>query len=184
MKITSVALALATTLSLPSAATANDPPAPAAAAAPQAVTADQALKSLASGNERFVASTSEHPRTDQDRRRLTYSGGQHPIATVLSCSDSRAPVEIVFDQGIGDLFVVRVAGNVSDVDEIATIEYGVGHLHTPLIVVLGHTKCGAVTAVVDGAELHGNLALLVDNIIPAAEQAKHEHPELKGAELI
>jgi carbonic anhydrase len=158
------------------------PVAPAAEAAD--VTPDQALKQLAEGNIRFMGSMAEHPRTDLDRRCLTYTGGQHPVASVLSCSDSRAPVEILFDQGIGDLFSIRVAGNVADVDEIATIEYGVGHLHTPLIVVLGHTKCGAVTAVVDGAELHGNLAELTANIKPAAEAARKAHPDMHGAALV
>jgi len=163
---------------------AEDPHAAPVVESSPAVTPDQALQQLTEGNLRFQSSMSEHPHTDQDRRCLTFTSGQHPVAAVLSCSDSRAPVEILFDQGIGDLFAIRVAGNVADVDEIATIEYGVGHLHTPLIVVLGHTKCGAVTAVVDGASLHGNLAQLTDNIKPAAAAAREAHPNLHGAALV
>jgi len=183
MKITNIAMVVAALLA--GQALANDPhaPDPAADSVP-AVTPDQALQQLTEGNLRFQSSMSEHPHLDQDRRCLTFTGGQHPVAAVLSCSDSRAPVELLFDQGVGDLFTIRVAGNVADVDEIATIEYGVGHLHTPLIVVLGHTKCGAVTAVVDGAQLHGNLELLTDNIKPAAAAAKQAHPNLNGPALV
>ncbi len=87
----------------------------------------------------------------------TAGRGQAPFATILGCSDSRVPCELVFDQGVGDLFVVRVAGNVCAVDEAASIEYGIGHLGTPLLVVLGHEKCGAVTAVATEAELAGSI---------------------------
>jgi carbonic anhydrase len=149
-----------------------------------APTPQDALKMLMDGNKRFAAGESAHPNAGQDRRCLTTSGGQHPFATILSCADSRVPPEMLFDAGIGDLFVIRVAGNVSDTDEIATIEYGAGHLNTPLIVVMGHTKCGAVTAVVQNAPLHGNLAKLVDNIQPAAVSVKHNHPELAGNSLV
>lgn len=155
-----------------------------AAPAKQSPSPQDALKMLTEGNKRFTAGESSHPNANQDRRCLTSSGGQHPYATILSCADSRVPPEMVFDAGIGDLFIIRVAGNVSDTDEIATIEYGAGHLNTPLIVVMGHTKCGAVTAVVENAPLHGNLAKLVDNIQPAAASVKHDHPELTGNSLI
>jgi carbonic anhydrase len=110
--------------------------------------------------------------------------GQNPSVTILACSDSRLPVERIFDQGIGDLFVVRVAGNVADGDEIGSIEYGMGHLHTPLLVVLGHTKCGAVTAVASGAAVHGSIPGLVDNIIPAVDAARRKNPTLSGPDLI
>ncbi len=145
---------------------------------------DEAVAKLVEGNKRFVAGESTFPRSGQDRRCETTAGGQHPYATILSCADSRVPPEYVFDSGIGDLFVIRVAGNVSDTDEIATIEYGVSHLNTPLIVVMGHAKCGAVTAVVEGAPLHGNLAALLDNIQPAANEAKKANPNLSGAPLV
>lgn len=143
-----------------------------AAATAPAVTPDQALQNLKDGNARYLAGASQNPRRDAKRRAETVSGGQHPFAIILSCADSREPVEILFDQGIGDLFVVRVAGNVADVDELGTMEYGADHLGAPLIVVLGHTKCGAVTAVVKGEHVHGNIPQLVDNIIPAAKKVK------------
>ena len=109
------------------------------------------------GNLRFAADTPRHPNAGSARRAATAAEGQEPFVTVLSCSDSRAPVELIFDRGVGEVFTVRVAGNVADTDEIATIEYGVGHLHTPLLVVLGHTRCGAVTAVGKCAELQVSL---------------------------
>ncbi|CAN5658640.1 hypothetical protein BH09PLA1_BH09PLA1_21070 [soil metagenome] len=162
-----------------------DQRAPSQATAPSdTVTPDAALSRLIAGNQRFVSETPEHARAKQARRCDTVANGQHPFATVLACADSRVPVELLFDQGIGDLFVIRVAGNVSDTDEIGTIEYGVGHLHSPLVVVMGHTKCGAVTAVVDGAKLPKNIASLVDNIIPAAEKTKAEHADLRGEPLV
>lgn len=151
------------------------------AAAPSA---DQALALLREGNVRFVEDTPEAPNTTPARIRETAEKGQHPFATILTCADSRLPVERVFDRGVGDVFVVRVAGNVSDTDEIGTIEYGVGHLHTPLVVVMGHTGCGAVTAVVQGAELHGSIAPLVDNIRPAVEFVRRNRPELNEKELV
>ena len=145
---------------------------------------DEALRTLRDGNDRFTAGTLEHPRQDIARAAATARDGQFPIATVLSCSDSRVPVEILFDGGIGDLFVVRVAGNVADVDEIGSIEYGVGHLGTPLLIVLGHSKCGAVTAVVTDAEVHGLIPPLVANIRPAAETARQAFPDLAAADLV
>lgn len=148
------------------------------------VTPDEALQKMKDGNARYMAGKSEHANQDEARRALTSTKGQHPFATVLSCSDSRVPVEILFDQGIGDVFVIRVAGNVCHVDEIGSAEYGVGHLATPLMVVLGHTKCGAVTAVATGAELHGSIPPLVENIRPAVEKVKKAHPELEGEALV
>lgn len=149
-----------------------------------APTPAQALQMLEEGNVRYQAAVTEAPRRDAARRSETFSGGQHPFAAMLSCADSRVPPEILFDSGIGDLFVVRVAGNVADVDEIGTLEYGVEHLHTPLIVVMGHTRCGAVTAVVDGAHVPPNIEKLVDNIVPAAESTRARFPNLKGPALV
>lgn len=110
--------------------------------------------------------------------------GQHPWAAIIGCSDSRVPVEVIFDQGIGDLFVVRVPGNVCNGDEIAAVEYAVEHLGTPLCVVLGHTRCGAVTSVVSGSALDGHLAQLVRKINGAAEDARRENPALTGDGLV
>jgi len=148
------------------------------------VSPDEAMNMLKEGNARFTSGALKHPNQDQDRRGLTASKGQHPYATVLGCSDSRVPVEMLFDSGIGDIFVIRVAGNVADIDETGSIEYGVDHLGTPVLVVLGHTRCGAVTAVVQNAPLHGCIPTLVENCKPAVDKAKAEHPEMSGDALI
>lgn len=129
---------------------------------------------LKEGNARFAAGKQLHPNQDAERRSATVAQGQEPFATILACSDSREPVELIFDRGVGDLFVVRVAGNVAGVSELASVEYGVGHLHTPLLIVIGHSKCGAVTAVVQGTELHGHLQALAEKIKPAAGRVKAE----------
>ena len=145
---------------------------------------DEALKALKEGNERFVAGTTKHPHSGIDRVNDTGANGQKPQVTILGCSDSRVPPERIFDVGIGDVFVIRVAGNVADTDEIGTTEYGTAHLGSPLVVVLGHTKCGAITAVATGAQVHGSLPGLVDNIIPAVESAKKKHPGVTGKDLV
>ena len=110
------------------------------------LTPDQALTQLLRGNERFVAGWPDHPNQSARRRREVSDSGQQPFAIILSCSDSRVPPEIIFDQGLGDLFVIRVAGNIIDDAILGTIEYAVEHVHAPLVMVLGHDKCGAVTA--------------------------------------
>lgn len=147
-------------------------------------TPDQALTWLQEGNSRFVSGAVKNPNTTPDRLKSTFMDGQKPFATVLSCSDSRVPVERVFDRGFGDLFVVRVAGNVCDNDEAGSIDYAVEHLETPLLVVLGHRDCGAVTAVVTHAEVHGCIPPLIDNIEPAVERAQAAHPNLTGKALV
>lgn len=179
------AMAMGTAVALGS----SDAHAPApAAAAPAAkaptIPGDVALKMLQDGNARYATETSTRTHQDQNRRCDTFSNGQHPFAAILGCSDSRVPVEEVFDVGVGDVFTIRVAGNVSDVDELGTIEYGVEHLGINLIVVLGHAKCGAVTAVVDHAHVTPNIEKLVDNIVPAAESARKQFPELTGPKLV
>jgi methyl-accepting chemotaxis protein len=162
----------------------------AAAAAPvvgppaEDATLDEARDRLVNGNARFVAGKSENPNCGQPRRDETAANGQHPLATVVYCSDSRVPVERIFDCGIGDIFGIRVAGNVCNTDEIGSIEYGVDHLHTPLLVVLGHTRCGAVTAVTTGAELRGNIVPLAENISAAVAAAQEQHPDLHGKDLV
>lgn len=148
------------------------------------VTPEEAQEKLIKGNQRFASESSQHLHQDMYRRVDTAINGQHPYATIIGCSDSRVPIEIIFDQGVGDIFVIRVAGNVVDTDEAGSIEYGVDHLQTPLFVVLGHKSCGACTAVVTGAELHGNIPELVDNIIPAKETVIESDPNLTGDELI
>lgn len=130
------------------------------------------LTLLKEGNLRFAEGKPLHPNLEAPRRRELAAAGQEPMATILACSDSRDPVELIFDRGVGDLFVVRVAGNVTGLSELATIEYGVTHLGTPVLIVMGHSKCGAVTAAVQGTELHGHLPALISLIKPAAAQAK------------
>jgi carbonic anhydrase len=148
------------------------------------VTPAEALGRLKAGHQRFLDGRCEHPHCDAARRQSVFAEGQHPSAVVIGCSDSRVPVEAIFDQGIGDVFVVRVAGNVCNGDEIASIEYAVEHLGVPLCVVLGHTRCGAVTAVVKGEAIHGHLARLVRKIQDAVEDARRENPSLAGDDLI
>ena len=127
----------------------------------KAVDATEALKRLQEGNARFSAGKSKHPHEASGWRHLLEKG-QHPFAVVLGCSDSRVPPELIFDQGFGDLFVVRVAGNVVDTDVTASVEYAIDHLETQLIVVMGHTQCGAVTAALDHfADTDGEAAEIV-----------------------
>jgi carbonic anhydrase len=148
-----------------------------ATTAASGISADEALRLLKEGNARYVEGKPQHPHQDRARRALTAAQGQHPLATVLTCSDSRVPAEIIFDQGIGDIFVIRVAGNVAATDEIGSIEYAVDHLAAPLVVVLGHSQCGAVTAVVDDTKLPPNIASLVAPIKPAVDKARADNPD-------
>jgi carbonic anhydrase len=148
-----------------------------AASANPGISADEAMRVLKAGNARYVDGKLQHPHQDRARRALTAGQGQHPLATVLTCSDSQVPAEIIFDQGIGDIFVIRVAGNVSATDEIGSMEYAVEYLATPLVVVMGHSQCGAVTAVVDDAKLPPNSASLVAPIKPAVDKAREANPQ-------
>ncbi|WP_243310379.1 carbonic anhydrase [Fundidesulfovibrio agrisoli] len=147
------------------------------------LTPDLALERLQRGNERFVSGKMIHPNQDAFRRTTTAKEGQKPFATILGCADSRVPLEVVFDTGVGDLFVVRVAGNVTYFDQAGTIEYGAEHLGANLLVVLGHTRCGAVTAVVKGDHVEGNIPALVANIVPPVEKVKSENPGMDAAAL-
>lgn len=141
------------------------------------------LTDLTQGNQMFISGKMTNPRLDEQRRLDTTRNGQKPFATILTCSDSRIPVERIFDQGIGDLFVIRVAGNVAGESEIATIEYGVGHLGTPLLIVMGHKKCGAVAAAAENADVHGHLPQLLSHIKPAVETVRRQNRGMEGAEL-
>lgn len=146
----------------PSALPAGEPQAP-------QMSADEALARLMAGNQRFVANVAANK--DFGTLRAANAGGQHPFAAILGCADSRVPPELAFDQGIGDLFVVRVAGNFLNEDGQGSLEYGVKYLGIPLIVVLGHGKCGAVDATLqvlkNRIELPGQLPHLVSAIEPA-----------------
>jgi len=142
------------------------------------LTPDQALTQLQRGNERFVAGWPDHPNQSARRRREVSDSGQQPFAIILSCADSRVPPEIIFDQGLGDLFVIRVAGNVLDDIILGTIEYAVEHLRVPLIMVLGHDKCGAVTAAVQGVEVRNHIQSLAEALRPAVESARTQEGDL------
>ena len=132
---------------------------------------DRVLQELAEGNLRYTTSRPNHPNQGEDRRKEV-STGQHPKAVVVGCSDSRIPPEIVFDQGLGDLFVIRVAGNILDDVGMGSIEYAVDHLGVEVVVVLGHGKCGAVSATVGGGDAHGHIGSIVKAITPALAKAK------------
>jgi len=135
------------------------------------LTGDQALQRLLEGNARFIAGQSSHPDQSSEYR-AALAGGQSPFAIVLTCSDSRVAPELFFDQGLGDLFVIRNAGNVLDDHVIGSMEYAVEHLHAPLIIVVGHEKCGAVSAAVAGGEIPGHLHSVIDDLAPAVELTK------------
>lgn len=132
---------------------------------------DEALAKLMAGNRRFVEAKLSHPNQDADQRVLLGSG-QAPFAAVLACADSRVPPEVLFDQGLGDLFVVRVAGNIINDQLLGSLEYAAAHLHTPLIMVMGHTSCGAIGAVAQGAELEGHMASLIPAIQPSVDKVR------------
>ena len=130
------------------------------------------LKILMEGNARFVAGKPSMEHTGPVRR-AELAAGQKPIAVILGCSDSRVPPEYVFDQGLGDIFVVRVAGNVADEVALGSIEYAAEHLGSPLLFVLGHSSCGAVKATLEAkGEPEGNIGALVRLILPAVRQAR------------
>src|SRR5262245_26245131 len=147
------------------------------------LTALEALARLREGNRRFVANLSAAP-TDHQARRSELVSGQEPFAIILGCSDSRVPAELVFDQGFGDLFVIRIAGNIVAPSQIGSVEFAAARFGTRLVVVLGHSQCGAVTATLD--ELLGratteskNLRSIVDRVRPAVETLL-EAPPIEG----
>lgn len=169
-------------------ASAAQAPAEAASAKPAST---EILKQLSDGNARFREGKTLGPHRDLDRVKLAAGSDQanYALATVLSCADSRVPVELLFDTGVMDLFVVRVAGNVADTDEVGTIEYGLAHVNTPVLIVMGHSGCGAVKAVAQAVAGHGhplekNIPPLVDNIAPAVQRAMRAHPEAQDAALV
>jgi len=144
------------------------------ASAPAAgVSADEALQKLMDGNQRFVEAKMNSTTMCDATSRGKLTKSQHPYAIILSCSDSRVPPELIFDQSLGEIFVVRVAGNVADPVILGSIEYAAEHLGTHLVMVLGHERCGAVTAAVNAkGKPEGNIGAIVKAIEPAARQAK------------
>ena len=145
----------------------------------KAETPQAALALLAEGNRRWVDGKPRHPHATAARRKEV-TGGQHPFAVVLTCADSRVSPEILFDRGVGDLFVVRTAGQVVDVAALGSLEYAVEHLHTPLLMVLGHTRCGAVQAACDaldkGQRPSGAVGYLIDAIRPSCVKTQDVKP--------
>jgi carbonic anhydrase len=149
-------------------------------AAPAGPAPEQVLGDLLAGNQRFAAGKPAARPLDA-KKREALAGGQHPKAVVLTCSDSRVPPELVFDQGVGDIFTIRLAGNVAVPSAVGSAEYAVEHLGSKLIVVLGHTKCGAVAATAetkDPAAAGPNLGTIVEEIAPAVVRAR----EYQGAD--
>ena len=135
------------------------------------ITPNGALKKLMEGNRRYVQQKRTFP--DQARSRvLEVAQGQHPFATILACSDSRVAPEIIFDQGLGDLFDIRVAGNILDDAVVGSMEYAAAELGVPLLVILGHERCGAVKAALDGKALPGKIGSLAAAIKPAVDATK------------
>jgi carbonic anhydrase len=168
--VVALAVALAPVMAMP--VQAEDPAVSGAGmalvATPEAGTA---LRRLMDGNARYVAGRAAHPDQSTERR-VAISNEQHPFAIVLACADSRVPPELLFDQGLGDLFVVRNAGNLLDDHVLGSIEYAVEHLHVCLVMVLGHEKCGAVSAALAGGHPHGHIRSIVKSLAPVLAKSK------------
>ncbi|MEH2181082.1 carbonic anhydrase [Nostoc sp.] len=141
------------------------------------ITPDKALQELLDGNERFAKRKRRHP--DQSYSRLVeVAKGQKPFASILGCADSRVPSEIVFDQGLGDLFVCRIAGNIATTQQIGSLEFGSLVLGTKVIMVVGHERCGAVQAAIKGAPVPGNIGSLLEAIKPSVESSKEQSGDM------
>ena len=152
------------------------------------LTAQEALMRLQEGNKRFVEGKSTY-NTNDARRRNELVDGQTPFAIILGCSDSRVPAEIVFDQGLGNLFVIRIAGNIVAPSQIGSIEFAVETFQTPLVVVLGHTRCGAVAATLNQirqpqASRSQHLRSIVERIRPAVEPLSEIGTDLTPEQLL
>lgn len=149
------------------------------------VSADSAKKRLKGGNTAYVGGQRVAPPVGPNQRKALV-GGQAPFVTVITCSDSRVSPELMFNLGLGEIFVIRVAGNVVDVDELGSFEYGVEHLGTNLLLIMGHTNCGAVTATVQGGAngTHGNIPGLLSLIVPGVKAAQAAHPNVHGDDII
>jgi carbonic anhydrase len=144
---------------------------------------DEALKRLEEGNARFASEQFKHPNLSEELRHKTFHEGQSPFVSILSCADSRSPVELVFDQGIGDIFSVRNAGNIYDDIELGSLELSVYKFNIPLIIIMGHTDCGAIKLGVKGDRLQGFMTRVIDHIIPVAEKVREVNPDLDGEAL-
>lgn len=143
----------------------------------EGLSADKAMEKLEKGNKRYTSGKMTHKNQGKKRRAET-AKTQEPFAVIVTCSDSRVSPEVLFDLGMGDIFVVRSAGNIVDDIGIGSIEYAVEHLGAKLIVVLGHERCGAVKATVDGGEAPGHIKKIVEKIKPSVEKAKKDKGDL------
>ncbi|MEQ8908220.1 MAG: carbonic anhydrase [Vicingaceae bacterium] len=141
------------------------------------LSADEALAILKEGNERFVKNELKHPNLDVARRQMLREG-QAPHTVVLTCADSRLVPDLIFDQGLGDLFTIRVAGNVAKEKVLGSIEYAVANLGTKLVIVLGHESCGAVTAALEPAEVEGHVGAILEELKPAVFAARQQQGDL------
>ena len=153
------------------------------------ITAAKALERLKAGNRRFISGESGRNLDFEHARRLELTRDQAPFAILLGCSDSRVPLELVFDQGLGDLFVIRVAGNIAARTQLGSIEFAAEQFGTPLLVVLGHSGCGAVAAAVDdvlepGKAHSPNLSKVVGLVRPAVESMHMGDPDLGRENLL
>src|SRR3954453_23971982 len=148
------------------------------------ITAIEALNRLREGNRRFV----EAAAIGNQGHRASLAAGQEPFATILGCSDSRVPAELVFDLGFGDLFVIRVAGNIVAPSQVGSVEFAAARFGTPLVVVMGHTQCGAITATLEQLAGHAtqsrNLRSIVDRVRPTVESVMALGRDLDAAQLI
>jgi carbonic anhydrase len=150
------------------------------------ISAPEALARLREGNQRFASDVRSLESLASQTRRSELAAGQEPFAIVLGCSDSRVPAEIVFDQGLGDLFVIRVAGNIVAPSQIGSVEFAAARFGTPLVVVLGHSRCGAILATLDELrrpteKQSRHLRSIVDRVRPSVEAlfatARHDDPD-------
>jgi carbonic anhydrase len=153
------------------------------------IPAEDALARLRDGNRRFVANVRSHESLASEARRIEVAARQEPFAIILGCSDSRVPAEIIFDQGLGDLFVIRVAGNIVAPSQIGSVEFAAGQFGTRLVVVLGHSQCGAIVATIDQltrptANHSKNVHSIVDRVRPAVEPLLGAHQPDAGSEAL
>lgn len=150
---------------------------------PQPISPNAALERLLEGNKRFVEGKRQNP--NQSRLRLQETAvAQYPFASILGCADSRVPAEIVFDQGLGDLFVVRVAGNIASQTAIGSLEFATAVLGSQMIIVLGHSRCGAVQAAIKDEPLPGRIGVFVEEIKPAVERVRLKTGDLEANAII
>ena len=147
------------------------------------LSAEEALKKLKDGNKRFVTMHQKHPDDDKKRRKEMLKG-QHPFVVILSCSDSRVPPELIFDQGLGDIFEIRNAGNVLNKHVIGSIEYAVMHCGVKLVVIMGHQDCGAIKATLSGVSETEYIKALEDSIQPAVEDCKSKGLEVNSDNVV